>query len=125
MLAIMNQANARLRATGLKIAAEQIEFFIMGAGRPSSRIYQQPFRWVAGDPRRLADGDRITYLVDQSYGATAGGLTSAQTEAAIDCAYCGSAAPKRTFTRAWSFRTAAGGRHESGLCRIAPTVVPH
>ena len=87
VLALMNQANARLRATGLKIAVEQIEFFTIGAGRPSSRIHQQPFRWVAGDPRRMADGDRITYLVDQSDGATASGLTSAQTEAAIDRAY--------------------------------------
>ena len=39
---------------------------------------------MAGDPRRLADGDKITYLVDQSDGATASGLTNAQTEAAID-----------------------------------------
>jgi hypothetical protein len=39
---------------------------------------------VAGDPRRLADGDRLTYLVDQSDGATASGLASAQTEGAID-----------------------------------------
>jgi len=39
---------------------------------------------VAGDQRRLADGDKLTYLVDQSDGATASGLSSAQTEAAID-----------------------------------------
>jgi hypothetical protein len=42
---------------------------------------------VANDPRRLADGSRITYLVDQSDGATASGLTNAQTEAAIDRAF--------------------------------------
>ena len=39
---------------------------------------------MAGDGRRLADGSRITYLVDQSDGATASGLTNAQTEGAID-----------------------------------------
>ena len=41
--------------------------------------------FVAGDPRR-GEGDVITYLVDQSDGAThtGVGLTNAQTEAAID-----------------------------------------
>jgi hypothetical protein len=76
--------NAQLRTMGLNVAVAQIEFFTIGAGRPSIRIHQQPFRWVPNDPRRLADGSRITYLVDQSDGATASGLTKAQTEAAID-----------------------------------------
>jgi len=84
VLARMHQINAELAAMGLDIAVERIEFFTIGGGRPSNRIHQQPFRWVAGDARRLADGSRITYLVDQSDGATASGLTSAQTEAAID-----------------------------------------
>jgi hypothetical protein len=39
---------------------------------------------VPNDPRRNADGDNITYLVDKSDGKTASGLTAAQTEAAID-----------------------------------------
>ncbi len=52
-----------------------------------NRIHALPFRWVANDPRRLADGDRLTYVVDQSDGTTASGLTSTQTEAAIDRAY--------------------------------------
>ena len=84
VLARMAQINAQLRSMGLKLAVEEIEFFTIGEGRPANRIHQQEFRWVANDPRRLADGDRITYLVDQSDGATASGLTSAQTEAAID-----------------------------------------
>jgi len=84
VLALMHQVNQQLAAQGLNIAVEEIEFFTIGAGRPSNRIHQQPFRWVANDPRRLADGDNITYLVDQSDGATASGLTNAQTEAAID-----------------------------------------
>ncbi|HEY3202412.1 MAG TPA: matrixin family metalloprotease [Thermoanaerobaculia bacterium] len=86
VLAQMEAINAQLAAMGVNVAVEQIEFFSIGGGRPSSRIHQQTFRWVAGDERRLADGDNITYLVDQSDGATASGLTSAQTEAAIDSA---------------------------------------
>jgi matrixin len=84
VLARMAQINQQLRAMGLHIAVEQIEFFTIGQGRPSNRIHAQEFRWVANDPRRLADGENITYLVDQSDGATTSGLTNAQTEPAID-----------------------------------------
>ena len=84
VLAQMAQINQQLRSMGLNIAVEQIEFFTIGQGRPSNRIHAQEFRWVANDPRRLADGDNITYLVDQSDGATTSGLTNAQTEPAID-----------------------------------------
>ena len=84
ILAKITQINRQLAASGLNIAVEQVEFFTIGSGRPSVRVHQQEFRWVANDPRRLADGDNITYLVDQSDGATASGLTNAQTEAAID-----------------------------------------
>jgi hypothetical protein len=83
-VAALNHANAQLADRGLAIRAEAIEFLTIGVGRPAARIHQQPFRWVAGDTRRLADGDNITYLVDQSDGATASGLTNAQTEAALD-----------------------------------------
>jgi hypothetical protein len=84
VLALMAQVNQQLAARGLNLAVEQIVFFTIGGGRPSNRIHQQPFRWVASDPRRAADGNNITYLVDQSDGATASGLTSGQTTAAID-----------------------------------------
>ncbi len=84
VLSRIAKINQRLATTGLNIAVEQIEFFTIGGGRPSNRIHQQGFRWVANDPRRFADGERITYLVDQSEGATASGVSSAQTEAAID-----------------------------------------
>ena len=79
--------NQQLRAAGRSVAVEQIEFFTIGAGRPSVRIHQTGTRWVANDPRRLADGENLTYLVDQSDGGTASGLTRAQTEAAIDRAF--------------------------------------
>jgi hypothetical protein len=84
VLAKMEKINRQLKARGLSIAIEAIEFFTIGKGRPSNRIHQAPFRWVAGDERRLADGNNITYLVDQSDGATASGLTNAQTERALD-----------------------------------------
>ncbi|NOQ13879.1 MAG: hypothetical protein GQ583_05265 [Methyloprofundus sp.] len=86
VLAKMQQINAELAAQGLNIAVEEIRFFTIGGGRPSNRIHQQLFRWVPDDPRRLAQGDDITYLVDQSDGATASGLSNADTEAAIDSA---------------------------------------
>lgn len=82
----MLQINESLRAMGLNIAVEEIHFYTIGQGRPGNRIHAQQFRWVANDPRRLADGENITYLVDQSDGATASGLTAAQTEAALDSA---------------------------------------
>lgn len=84
ILAKMHQINEALRAQGLSIAIEEIHPISIGQGRPGNRIHQTGLRWVAGDPRRLADGDNMTYLVDQSDGATASGLTNAQTEAALD-----------------------------------------
>lgn len=84
VLALMEDINRRLTARGANLAIEEIEFYSIGGARPSNRIHQQQFRWVANDDRRLADGDNITYLVDKSDGRTASGLSSAQTEAAID-----------------------------------------
>ena len=84
VLAAMSEINAQLAARGLNIAIEEVSFFTIGQGRPANRIHQQPFRWVPNDPRRAAQGDDITYVVDVSDGATASLLTSAQTEAAID-----------------------------------------
>jgi hypothetical protein len=86
VLAKMQQINESLRGMGLNLAVEEIHFYTIGQGRPSNRIHQAGLRWVAGDLRRLADGENITYLVDQSDGATASGLTNAQTEAALDSA---------------------------------------
>jgi hypothetical protein len=83
-IAFMQQINQILRGSSLHIAVEQVEFFTVGQARPGNRIHQGGIRWVANDPRRLADGENLTYLVDQSDGATSSGLTSAQTEAAID-----------------------------------------
>ena len=83
-LAKMHEINEALAASGMNIAIEEIAYFTFGPGRPSDRILQQPFRWVPNDSRRNAAGNDITYLVDQSDGATASGLSNADTEAAID-----------------------------------------
>jgi hypothetical protein len=85
-IAKMEEINRQLKERGLGISVEAIEYFTIGNERPSDRIHQLPFRWVPNDARRLADGENITYLVDQSDGATASGLRNAQTEAALDAA---------------------------------------
>lgn len=84
VLALMESANEQLRALGLNVAVEQIEFFTFGESRPLNRAHQSGNRRVPGDPRRNADGNNITYLVDLSDGDTASGLTAAETELGID-----------------------------------------
>src|SRR5262249_53432235 len=79
----MNAMNAQLSALGLRVAVEQVDFLTIGQGRPSNRIHALTTRFVAGDPRRNADGDHITYLEHTSRLATTSGLTSVQTGAAI------------------------------------------
>lgn len=78
----MTEANDDLKALWMDIQVEQIEVLTLGDGRSSSRLHRQPFRWVSGDARRRADGDRLTYLVD--LGDTTGSLAAADAEAAID-----------------------------------------
>ncbi len=41
-------------------------------------------RWVANDARRLATGDKLTYMVDPRFGATSSGLSSGRTRSAIN-----------------------------------------
>ena len=54
LTAWMQNVNAQFDAAGVGYNIEAIEFFTIGQGRPSNRIHAQPFRWVAGDARRLA-----------------------------------------------------------------------
>lgn len=81
----LNEFNGGLKALwmDLGIQVEQIEVLTVGEGRASTRLHRRPFRWVPGDPRRLADGSNLTYLVDQ-VGLAASGLDAAKAEAAID-----------------------------------------
>lgn len=84
VIAKMQEINKQLAAQGLNYAIEAIEVYTIGQGKPEHRIHQTPFRWVPYDERRYAQGEDITYLVDQSDGATTSGLTNDQTEPAID-----------------------------------------
>lgn len=98
VLGSMEEANGTLRAEwmdlraewmdlraewmDLRIEVEQIEVLTLGAGKASSRIHGQPFRWVPNDGRRAADGTNLTYLVDA--GDVAPLADPAAGEAAID-----------------------------------------
>jgi hypothetical protein len=91
VLASMNEVNGTLRAEWMDLRAEwmdlrveQVELLTVGQSRSTSRLHRQPFRWVAGDPRRQADGTRLSYLVDLSDGLGATGLTPEAAEAAVD-----------------------------------------
>lgn len=77
--------NGGLRALwmDLGIQVEQIEFLTVGERRPSTRLHRQPVRWVPGDPRRHADGNNLTYLVDRA-GLAGSGLDVAVAEESID-----------------------------------------
>lgn len=94
VLSMMAAANAQLRALGLNVSVEEVEFFTFGEGRPLNRAHQSGNRRVPGDPRRNADGNNITYLVDLSDGNTASGLSAANTEIGIDRAMASWAADK-------------------------------
>lgn len=83
----MAAVNEGLEARGASIRLYATEVFQLGNGlfRVGNRFKKYSgHRWVPGDERRAADGNRLTYLVDQSEGATASGLTNEQTEAAFD-----------------------------------------
>lgn len=91
VLASMTDFNGALRAEWMDLRAEwmdlrveQVELLTLGQGRSSSRLHRQPFRWVAGDWRREADGTNLTYLVDLSDGLGSSGLTPAAAEGAVD-----------------------------------------
>src|SRR5215210_40009 len=91
VLAVMGDLNSTLRAEWMDLRAEwmdlrveQVELLTLGQGRSSSRLHRQPFRWVAGDWRRDADGTNLTYLVDLSDGLGTSGLTPGAAEAAVD-----------------------------------------
>jgi hypothetical protein len=82
--AMMDGMNEQLSARGLPIAVAAIVPSKMGHGLPDDQSFLLPAQWVPGDPRRMAQGNKITYLVDRSDGATTSGLSKNRTEAAID-----------------------------------------
>ncbi len=84
LLSVLEAANFDLKAMWMDIRLESLEFYTVGQGRAGVRAHHQPFRWVAGDARRLAAGKGLTYHLDPSWGeATANGVPRAALEAAI------------------------------------------
>lgn len=90
LLAAINDWNGVLRAEWMDLRAEwmdlrvqQVDVLTVGRGRASARLYRQPFRWVAGDPRRWADGNALTYRIDTA-DLAASGLDPVAAEGAID-----------------------------------------
>jgi hypothetical protein len=73
----INDANGVLKAQWMDLRVEQVEVLSVDQGRPSARLHRQPFRWVTNDARRAADGNHLTYLVQQSG-------VSREAEAAVD-----------------------------------------
>jgi len=86
-LALIDAVNKKLQARGLQIAVEEISYFTLENARPSDRVHAQEFRWVPNDPRRLAQGDDISWLVATNRSTTESGLTAAQTTSAIQRAF--------------------------------------
>jgi hypothetical protein len=88
---LLGDMSRALRGRGAHLAVAQAEAFTVPEGSPegmlllaSDRTLRFPSRWVPGDPRRNADGNRITYLVTRANGAAKPGLSPDVTEAAID-----------------------------------------
>lgn len=83
-LQAMEDANGTLRSMWMDLRVEQIEVLTAKRARGSVRIHRQPFRWVANDERRRAEGAQLTYLVDLGDIPAQLGLGAEDTEAAID-----------------------------------------
>ena len=82
-LQAMELANGVLKAQWMDLRVEQVELLSLKQPRKVSRLHWQPFRWVAGDPRRAADANGLTYLVDRTDGPGAAAVPGSF-ETAID-----------------------------------------
>lgn len=82
-LQAMELSNGVLKAQWMDLRVEQVELLSLNEPRKISRLHWQPFHWVPGDPRRSADGNRLTYLVDRADGPGATAVAG-DFEAAID-----------------------------------------
>jgi hypothetical protein len=84
-LKVINDANSVLKAQWMDLRVEQVEVLSLSQGRAAARLHLQPYRWVANDARRAADGAHLTYLFDRERGVPAGAaVTPGQAEAAVD-----------------------------------------
>ncbi len=83
-LQAMEDANGTLRSMWMDLRVEQVEILTVKRGQASVHIHRQPFRWVANDERRRAEGVQLTYLVDLGDIPAQLGLRAEDAEAAID-----------------------------------------
>ena len=94
LTAKMEAVNVTLEAQGRDYRLACIELYTTGWGQPENRILKSGSHWVAYDPLRYAVADQLIYLVvksnhqltGKSLGETASGLSSDETEGAIDSA---------------------------------------
>ncbi len=91
----MAAMNERLAASGLSVRIQKAEIsFATNAPADAAsvvfandRTLRLSSRWVPRDPRREADGDNITYLVDQSFRMAKGSAGPINSEPALDAAF--------------------------------------
>ncbi len=91
----MSAINDYLEAAGLSVRIQKAEIsFAENAPADAAsvvftndRTLRLSTRWVPGDPRREADGDNITYLVDQSFRMANGSAGLLNSEPAVDSAF--------------------------------------
>ena len=81
----LEEVNGGLKAQWMDIRVEQLELLSKDKEKlkAGARLHRQLSRWVPRDPRRAADGDRLTYLIDRR-GGSAGEEIHADVEAALD-----------------------------------------
>jgi hypothetical protein len=94
---LLEEMSRALRGRGSRLAVAQAEALVLPDAFSSpfeaaqgthvlvnDRMMRFPYRWVPGDSRRRADGDRLTFLVVQAEGRAKPGIAAALTESAID-----------------------------------------
>jgi hypothetical protein len=80
----MLKFNGVLRGMWMDLRVEQVEVLTIGQSHAISHLHRQPFRWVASDSRRDADGNRLTYMVDMADLVSSSTLPDDAATAAID-----------------------------------------
>ncbi|MDX1428795.1 MAG: hypothetical protein R3282_00850 [Rhodothermales bacterium] len=91
----MEEINQRLEEAGLALRIQKAEISLAKNAQADAasiiftndRSLRLNTRWVPSDPRRAADGDNITYVVDQSFAAANSSGGALNSEPAVDAAF--------------------------------------